>query len=260
MPLSTWCLFLSLLLLLSISVSADSSSSDNDHSSRILLAKRRKWRSAERERFVEEDLIVEEEEEEEEKQQLNLAATQKTPREEEEEEEEEDPLPPVWPEVFHASIVQFRNGTSSMVDLYYDWKKGRNANLIRRQLDGEDSVLFDLEYQNRTSFYFDRSKGPEEGGSCRRVAFPVGILSPDWLSGARYLGARVINGFECHGWAKGEGRPATEDFVHYFARTSDGVPVRWTFHVGEPMDMNVYSFEVGKEMPEEEWQAPSWCF
>lgn len=238
MPLAIRCLFLSLLLLLSVSVfSADSSSSDNDHSTRILLAERRKWRSAERERFVEE---------EEEEKHLNLA-TQKTP--------------PVWPEVFHASIVQFRNGTSSLVDLYYDWKKGRNANLIRRQLD--DSVLYDLEYQNSTSFYFDRSKkGPGEGGgSCRRVDMPVGILRPDWLSGARYLGTRVINGFDCDGWASSAaGRPATEDFVHYFARASDGVPVRWTFHVGEPMEMNVYSFEVGKEMPEEEWQAPSWCF
>jgi len=26
------------------------------------------------------------------------------------------------------------------------------------------------------------------------------------------------------------------------------------------MEMNVYSFEVGGEMPEEGWQAPSWCF
>ena len=90
--------------------------------------------------------------------------------------------------------------------------------------------------------------------------FPVGILSPDWLSGARYLGTRVVNGFECHGWAKGEGRPESDDVVHYSGRVSDGVPVRWTFLVGEPMQMNVYRFEVGGELPEEEWQAPSWCF
>lgn len=241
MPLSIRCLSLSLLLLLlSISVFVDSSSSSNDHATRTLLAERR--RSAERESFVEE--------------QLNLAATPNTPREEE---AEEDPPSPVWPEIFHASIVQFRNGTSSLVDLFYDWPKGRNANLIRRQLEDDKDVLFDLEYNNGTSFYFDRSKGPE-GGSCRTVDMPVGILTPDWLSGARYLGTSVVNGFECRGWAKGEGRPATEDFVHYFARISDGVPVRWTFHVGEPMEMNVYGFEVGREMPEEEWQAPSWCF
>ena len=241
MPLSSRCLFFSLLLLLLLSVSipaGSSSSNNNDRATRILLAERRKWKSLEREHLVD----VEDD--------LYLA---KTPREKE---EKDPPLPPpVWPEVFHASIVQFRNGTSSLVDLYYDWKSGRNANLIRRQLDS--GVLFDLEYNNKTSFYFD-PRNPE--GGCRKVDFPVGILSPDWLSGARYLGTRVVNGFECHGWAKGEGRPESEDFVHYYGRVSDGVPVRWTFHVGEPMQMNVYRFEVGGELPEEEWQAPSWCF
>lgn len=244
MPLSIRCLSLSLLLLLlSISVFADSSSSSNDHATRALLAERK--RSAGRESFV-----VEEE------QHLKLA---NTPQEEEAAAEEDPPSAPSWPMVFHASIVQFRNGTSSLVDLFYDWPKGRNANLIRRQLEDDKNVLFDLEYNNGTSFYFDRSKGPE-GGSCRTVDMPVGILTPDWLAGARYLGTSVVNGFECHGWAKGEGRPATLDFVSYFARISDGAPVRWTFHVGEPMEMNVYGFEVGREMPEEEWQAPSWCF
>lgn len=165
-------------------------------------------------------------------------------------------LPPVWPEVFHAHIVQFRNGTSSVIDLYYDWRRKRNANLIRRQL--ESGVLSDIEYNNKTSFYFTRSR-PEKG--CRKVEFHVGILAPDWLAGARYLGTRVINGFDCHGWAKGEGRPEGEDFVHYWARVEDrSRPVRWTFHVGEPMEMNVYSFEVGEELPESKWQAPSWCF
>jgi hypothetical protein len=176
---------------------------------------------------------------------------------EEEEEDPPTPTPPVWPEVFHASIVQFRNGTSSLVDLYYDWRRGRNANLIRKQLDGPQEVLFDLEYQNRTSFYFTKSN-PERG--CKKVDFPVGILTPDWLAGARYLGRKNINGFECRGWAKGQGKPETEDFVHYWARASDDLPVRWTFHVGEPMEMNVYGFVVGEEMAEEEWQAPGWCF
>ena len=238
MPFS---LFLSLLLplLLSISISAGGSD-DHTTMTRTLLVETRKWRSFEREQQSFVDVKGEEEK-------LELAtATTTTPP---------PPLPPVWPELFHASIVQFRNGTSSTVELFYDFKKGRNANLIRKQLDS--GVLFDLEYNNRTSFYFDRSR-PEKG--CRRVDFPVGILTPDWLSGARYLGNRTINGFDCYGWAKGEGKPATEDFVHYWARVSDGIPVRWTFHVGEPMEMHVYGFEVGKEMPEEEWQAPSWCF
>ena len=235
-------LFLSLLLLLSISICAGGSD-DTTMTTRTLLAERsRKWkRSIEREqqRFVD-DLDVEEEE--------KLAAAPAPWG-------EDPPLPPLWPEKFHAVLVQYRNGSSSLVDLFYDWRRGRNANLIRKQLDS--GTVVDLEYSNHTSFYFDRSR-PERG--CRRVDFPVGILTPDWLSGARYLGVRTINGFECRGWAKGQGRPASEDFVHYWARISDNVPVRWTFRVGEPMEMNVYSFRVGGEMPEEGWQAPSWCF
>lgn len=227
------CFVLVSLFLISISLVV-SSSTEDDHSRATLLAYGRssRWKSAERERFA----IAEEK--------LNLAETTTLL-----------PSPPVWPEVFHASIIQFRNGTSSVVDLYYDWKKGRNANLIRKQL--ESDVLSDVEYNNKTSFYFTRSR---PGKSCRKVEFPVGILPPDWLAGARYLGERSINGFDCHGWAKGEGRPQDEDFVHYWARVEDQVPVRWTFHVGEPMEMNVYSFEVGKELPDSEWQAPSWCF
>lgn len=62
------------------------------------------------------------------------------------------------------------------------------------------------------------------------------------------------------GWAKGQGRPSDLDFVHYYARTSDGFPVRWRFHVGEPMEMTVMTFDVGKRMSDDEWQAPSYCF
>ena len=42
--------------------------------------------------------------------------------------------PPVWPETFHALAVQDRNGSLALVDLYYEWGKGRNANLIHKQL------------------------------------------------------------------------------------------------------------------------------
>ena len=45
------------------------------------------------------------------------------------------------------------------------------------------------------------------------------------------------------GGRKEKGRPASEDFVHYWARFEDDVPVRWTFRVGEPMEMNVYRFD-----------------
>lgn len=52
------------------------------------------------------------------------------------------PSPPIWPETFHALAVQNRNGSLALVDLYYEWKKGRNANLIHRQLG---TTLYDIE-------------------------------------------------------------------------------------------------------------------
>jgi hypothetical protein len=55
---------------------------------------------------------------------------------------EKPPEPPVWPETFHAVAVQNRNGSLALVDLYYEWKKGRNANLIHSQLG---TTLHDIE-------------------------------------------------------------------------------------------------------------------
>ena len=53
------------------------------------------------------------------------------------------PLPEPWPETFHAVTVQNRSGSLAIVDLYYEYAKGRNANLIYSQLSG--STLFDVE-------------------------------------------------------------------------------------------------------------------
>lgn len=52
------------------------------------------------------------------------------------------PEPPVWPETFHAVAVQNRSGSLALVDLYYEWQKGRNANLIHSQLG---TTLYDIE-------------------------------------------------------------------------------------------------------------------
>ena len=49
--------------------------------------------------------------------------------------------------------MQNRSGHLASVDLWYDWQRGFNLNLIQRQLG---STLWDLEWNNRTSFYFDR--------------------------------------------------------------------------------------------------------
>jgi hypothetical protein len=41
------------------------------------------------------------------------------------------PAFPVWPEKFHSRNVQRRGEDLGIVDLYYDWPRGGNLNLIR---------------------------------------------------------------------------------------------------------------------------------
>jgi hypothetical protein len=130
------------------------------------------------------------------------------------------PVPTPWPEQFHA--VVFTNLTESggrlqLIDLYYDWPRGRNLNLIRDQLSSDP--LYDVEWTNGTSYFFD-------SGSCRTMRFPVGILPPDWLAaGAVYLGREHVDGFDCHLWTK-------VDFVWYYEEVATGRPVRWNFFNG----------------------------
>ncbi|CAN6168044.1 unnamed protein product [Urochloa humidicola] len=133
------------------------------------------------------------------------------------------PSPTPWPERFHA--VMFTNLTNYSVastgpplritDLYYDWPRRRNLNLVRHQLSADP--LYDVEWDNGTSFYFDSS-------TCRTERFPVGVLPPWWLSGggAEYLGREVTGGIECHVWGKA-------GFIVYYEEASTGRPVRWNF-------------------------------
>lgn len=51
------------------------------------------------------------------------------------------------------AALQNRSGALASVDLWYDWKRGYNLNLIQKQLG---STLWDLEWSNHTSFYFDK--------------------------------------------------------------------------------------------------------
>ncbi|KAG8080977.1 hypothetical protein GUJ93_ZPchr0007g4780 [Zizania palustris] len=156
------------------------------------------------------------------------------------------PVPTPWPERFHA--VVFTNQTESggllqLTDLYYDWPGGRNLNLNRRQLSGDS--LYDVEWNNGTSYYFDSA-------SCRTMRFPVGVLPPDWLAdGAVYLGRDKVDGFDCHIWTK-------VDFIWYYEDIVTHRPVRWNFYTG--MQQHVMSFEVGGVLEDSKWQAPAYCF
>lgn len=69
-------------------------------------------------------------------------------------------------------------------------------------------------YNNKTSYYFDR-----ELGTCKEMDFPVGILTPDWLANAAYLGTDTVDTYETHVWTKAKG------FIKYWADTKTGLPV-----------------------------------
>ncbi|KAL9246213.1 hypothetical protein vseg_019777 [Gypsophila vaccaria] len=158
----------------------------------------------------------------------------------------EDPKPTVWPEQFHSVLVMNNTKTKvlQVVDLWYDWPNKRNLNLIQNQLGKK---LYDVEYDNHTSFYFTRDNTRE----CRTRQFQVGILVPNWLQDATYLGQQQVDGFLCNVWEKVE-------FIWYYEDIVSKRPVQWIFYTGRAF--HVMSFEVGAVLDDSEWQAPSYCF
>ncbi|XP_072964952.1 uncharacterized protein At4g14100-like isoform X2 [Typha angustifolia] len=161
--------------------------------------------------------------------------------------DDQDPIPSRWPDQFHALLytnLTRKGGRLQITDLWYDWPRGRNMNRIQKQL-GE--LLYDVEWGNGTSYYY--TLGP--GGSCRTMRFPVGILRPDFLDDATYLGRASTGGFECYVWEK-------VDFIWYYEDVDTRRPVRWDFFDG--MTMYVITFEEGAVLEDQGWQAPSYCF
>ncbi|EFJ32865.1 hypothetical protein SELMODRAFT_83843 [Selaginella moellendorffii] len=155
------------------------------------------------------------------------------------------PTPTPWPEQFHALLLQNASGKLSTVDLWYDFPNGRNFNIIHSQLG---STLYDLEWTNGTSFFYDL-----DAGSCRTVHVPVGILPPDWLVGnSTYIGVREVGGFTCNVWSK------ADDFIFYYEDVETKRPVYWIFYTGR--EEYVMTFEPGKVLEDEGWQAPWYCF
>ncbi|CAN7077187.1 unnamed protein product [Brassica oleracea var. botrytis] len=155
-----------------------------------------------------------------------------------------EPVPAPWPEQFHALMLMNKSGSIEIVDLWYDWINGRNFNIIQKQLG---KLTYDLEWNNGTSFYYtlDASK------TCRTVHFEVGILRPNWLDGANYLGQRNVSGFLCNVWEK-------VDFLWYYEDVVTQRPVQWIFYTGR--EAHVMTFEVGAVLKDEKWQAPVYCF
>ncbi|KAJ4748456.1 transferring glycosyl group transferase [Rhynchospora pubera] len=118
------------------------------------------------------------------------------------------PTPTPWPEQFNALLFTNHTLTGTvrlqMNDLWYDWPNRRTMNRIQYQLG---DYLRDVEWNNGTSYYF--TNGPT--GTCTTRLFPIGVLPPEWLQGATYLGRTWADGFDCHVYTK-------VDFIYYWVR------------------------------------------
>ncbi|CAN0301236.1 unnamed protein product, partial [Discosporangium mesarthrocarpum] len=137
------------------------------------------------------------------------------------------PSPPVWPEKFHALLIQNRTGNLAVVDLWYDFPGGRNLNIIQSQGGEEDGPLWDNERQNGSTYYYTPATR-----ECNVIDMEVGLLRPDWLSGATYLGEERVGMYSCHKWEDG-------DFITYWNDKYTGRPVRWTFFDGADFHVRV---------------------
>lgn len=141
--------------------------------------------------------------------------------------------------MFHAKLVQNRSGSLALTDLYYDFPNQRNLNVILDQLS--QAPLYDNERGNgSTYYYYPTTTGGGGAESCNAIDMGVGILRPDWLDGATYIGDEAVDGFQTHVFEQGRA-PQTLDtpFITYYASVSDGRPVRWVFYDNA-------SFEVGR--------------
>ncbi|KAJ7957157.1 Transferring glycosyl group transferase, partial [Quillaja saponaria] len=156
-----------------------------------------------------------------------------------------EPTPAEWPHQFHSVLFMNRSGNLQKVDLWYDWPNGRNLNIIQKQLG---KLTYDLEWNNGTSYIYTLYPSNNE---CRTLHFSVGILRPNWLEGATYLGQQHIDGFLCNVWEK-------VDFIWYYEDVLTQRPVHWVFHSG--FSAHVMTFEVGAVLEDAKWQAPVYCF
>ncbi|CAM6114435.1 unnamed protein product [Calypogeia fissa] len=153
------------------------------------------------------------------------------------------PTPQTWPVRFHAFLVQNFSGELGVMDLWYDWEKGGNLHIIQPQLS---TPTYDMEWTNGTSFFWD-----EESKTCTSAQVGVGILRPDWLVDADYLGVREMSGFTCNVWNK-------LDFITYYEDVESKRPVYWFFYTGR--QVHVITFDAGAVLDDEQWQAPEYCF
>ncbi|XP_059278706.1 uncharacterized protein At4g14100-like [Lycium ferocissimum] len=155
------------------------------------------------------------------------------------------PKPANWPHQFHSLLFVNYSGSLSLIDLWYDWTNGRNFNIIQDQLG---KLLYDLEWNNGTVFRYTLDDDKKE---CSSSLIDVGVLRPNWLDGATYLGQQSFDGFLCNVWQK-------VDFIWYYEDVVTKRPVHWVFYTGR--SIHVMTFEVGAVLEDTKWQAPVYCF
>ena len=162
------------------------------------------------------------------------------------------PEPPRWPVRF--SILQRRipddGSGNATTTTYYDSEQGANLILISPDSNRSD-VLWDLELDTRTSYYFTPSRR-----SCTVMGFPVGILRPDWLSNATLLGARpcpFATDKTCIGWTK-------SSFIDYYAYADSAScePAAWYFWDMKATFVTL-SYSEGAAAPAGSFVPPPYC-
>ena len=98
-----------------------------------------------------------------------------------------------------------------------------------------------------------------EDTSCSTIEMGVGILRPNWLLGAKYLGQATVDNLLCDVWQQGSS-PDDDSvpFITYYNQVGTEVPARWVFFDGASFD--VMKWEINGTVPEATWQVPAFCF
>ena len=161
------------------------------------------------------------------------------------------PEPPVWPARFRLAQRRIPDdptaGNASTVT-YYDSIAGANLILITPDANKSD-VLWDLELNTKKSFYFTPARR-----TCQRMSFPVGILRPDWLANASYLGITACpyaKSKRCSAWTKAQ-------FIDYYADLKTCEPVAWYFWSMKAMFTTV-QYTADARAPAGYFQPPAYC-
>eukprot|EP00038_Savillea_parva_P008041 m.174277 g.174277 ORF g.174277 m.174277 type:complete len:183 (-) comp13810_c0_seq1:194-742(-) len=161
--------------------------------------------------------------------------------------------PPVWPD--RLMLVQRKvvdpgaeggPNVNATVVTYYDSSRG--ANLLIVAPDGNTSdALHDLELNSGHSYYYTPARR-----TCMPLNFSVGILRPNWLANATFLGERRVNGRVTLAWTKA-------NFIDYYADPGTCEPVSWYFHAMKATFYTVL-YEPGTEVPDTSWfKPPAYC-